>query len=197
LPGTLRISAGVATALALFCAMACAAMAETPSQPDVLYFPTPQPAVDKMLDMAAITEGDVLIDLGSGDGRIPITAAKRYGIRGMGVEIDAALVKQANDSAKREGVADKVVFSEQDLFETDLSEASVVTLFLLTSINVKLRPTLLKLKPGTRILSYSFGMGAWKPDRTEVVDGRSIHLWVVPDDAPDFEPFGASVPSAN
>lgn len=194
---TARMTVGLAASLSFFCAMTCAAMAEAPAQPDVLYFPTPQPAVDKMLEMAAITEGDVLIDLGSGDGRIPITAAKRYGIRGMGVEIDAALVKQANDNARREGVADKVVFREQDLFETDLSEASVVTLFLLTSINVKLRPTLLKLKPGTRILSYSFGMGAWKPDRTEVVDGRNIHLWVVPDDAPEFEPFDASVPSAN
>lgn len=195
---TARMIAGISAPLSLFCAMTFGAMAEPPSHPpDVLYFPTPQQAVDIMLEMAEIRDGDVLIDLGSGDGRIPITAAKRYGIRGMGVEIDPELVKQANEAAKREGVADKVVFKEQDLFETDLSEASVITLFLLTSINVKLRPALLKLKPGTRVLSYSFGMGAWKPDRTEMVDGRAVHLWVVPDEPPELEPFGASRPSGN
>lgn len=178
---------GSAASLSLLCVSTFGAWADQTQAPDVLFFPTPQPAVEKMLEMAEIRDGDVLIDLGSGDGRIPITAAKRYGIRGMGVEIDPELVTRANDNAKREGVADRVVFKEQDLFHTDLDQATVITLFLLTSINVKLRPKLLKLKPGTRILSYSFGMGAWQPDRTEVVDGRTIYLWVVPEDPPDLE----------
>lgn len=179
---------GVAASLSLLCTSTFGAtLADQSRKPDVLFFPTPQPAVEMMLEMAQIRDGDVLIDLGSGDGRIPITAAKRYGIRGMGVEIDPDLVEKANENARREGVADRVAFYEQDLFHTDLDDATVVTLFLLTSINVKLRPKLLKLKPGTRILSYSFGMGAWKPDRTEVVDGRTIYLWVVPEDPPDLE----------
>lgn len=192
--GIARITIGVAVSLSLICSTTFGAMAEQRPKPDVLFFPTPQPAVDKMLEMADIRDGDVLIDLGSGDGRIPITAATRYGVRGMGVEIDPDLVATANENAKRAGVADKAVFHVQDLFETDLSEASVITLFLLTSINLKLRPKLLKLKPGTRILSYSFGMGAWKPDRTEVIDGRNIHLWVVPEEPPELTPFGSSRP---
>lgn len=181
-------------AAAIVCTIAMgagvSAAANTTHPPDVLYFPTPQAAVDVMLEMANLKEGDVLIDLGSGDGRIPITAAKRYGIRAEGVDINPELVAKANDNAKRAGVADRVVFKEQDLFETELGEATVITLFLLASINLKLRPALLKLKPGTRILSYTFGMGEWTPDRTEIVDGRNVHLWVVPETAPDFKPIG-------
>jgi tRNA G37 N-methylase Trm5 len=146
---------------------------------DVPFFPTPQPAVEKMLEMADIKSGDFLIDLGSGDGRIPITAAKVYGISGLGVDLDPARVMEANEGAKREQVSDKVTFKEQDLFETDLSEATVITLFLLGSVNMKLEPRLKALKPGTRILSYGWNMGEWEPDRTEEVDGRSIHLWIV------------------
>lgn len=157
---------------------------------DVPFFPTPQPAVEKMLEMAELKNGDYLFDLGSGDGRIPITAAKLHGVRALGVDLDPALVMEANESAKRERVADKVTFKQQDLFETDLSEATVITMFLLHSINMKLRPTLMRLAPGTRILSYSFGMGDWAPDRTEIVDGRTIYMWVVREDARD------SVPSA-
>ncbi|HRO49343.1 MAG TPA: class I SAM-dependent methyltransferase [Hyphomicrobium sp.] len=177
-------------AAALLCACAANAAANTPPPPDVLYFPTPQAAVDVMLEMADLKDGDVLIDLGSGDGRIPITAAKRYGIRAEGVDINPELVAKANENAARAGVSDKVTFKEQDLFETELGDATVITLFLLTSINLKLRPDLLKLAPGTRILSYNFGMGEWKPDRTEIVEGRNVHLWVVPKKTPDFKPIG-------
>lgn len=148
-------------------------------QPDAPFFPTPQPAVEKMLELADIKPGDVLLDLGSGDGRIPITAAKTYGIKAIGVDIDPKLVMESNESAKRERVTEKVTFKEQDLFETDLSEATVITMFLLGSMNNRLEPSLRKLKPGTRIVSYSFGMNEWKPDRTEIVDGRNVHLWIV------------------
>lgn len=148
-------------------------------QLDVPYFPTPQPVVDKMLEMAEVKSGDVLIDLGSGDGRIPITAAKKHGVRALGVDLDPQRIMDANENAKREKVTDKVEFREQDLFETDLSQATVITMYLLGSINMKLRPRLMQLKPGTRIVSHSFGMGDWEPDRTERVDGRTIYLWIV------------------
>lgn len=146
---------------------------------DVPYFPTPQAAVDTMLEMANVGPDDFLIDLGSGDGRIPITAAKNHGATALGVDLDPARVMEANEGAKREKVTDKVTFKQQDLFETDLSQATVVSMFLLNSINMKLRPTLMQLKPGTRIVSYSFNMGDWAPDRTEVVGGRKVYLWVV------------------
>lgn len=155
---------------------------------DVPFFPTPQPAVEKMLEMAEIKDGDYLIDLGSGDGRIPITAAKVYGIRALGVDLDPARVMDANESAKRERVADKVTFREQDLFETDLSKATVITMFLLGSLNQKLRPRLMRLRPGTRILSYAWNMGDWQPERTEHVDGKAIYLWVVRGDGDDTAP---------
>lgn len=150
---------------------------------DVVFFPTPQPVVAKMLEMAAIRPDDRLIDLGSGDGRIPITAAKEYGITALGVELDADLVKQSRENAAAETVADKVEFREQNLFDTDLSGASVITLFLSHSINMKLRPRLQALKPGTRIVSYGFAMGDWEPDRTETINGRFVYLWVVRPDA--------------
>lgn len=169
---------GRVVSLAAFIA-AFAPGAATPRDAEVLFFPTPQAAVEKMLELAAVTSSDYLIDLGSGDGRIPITAAKSHGARALGVDIDAALVLESRASAEREGVADRVEFKEQDLFKTELSEATVITMFLLTSINIKLRPTLMGLRPGTRIVSYSFNMGDWAPDRTETVDGRNIYLWVV------------------
>jgi hypothetical protein len=146
---------------------------------DVVFFPTPQPVVDKMLEMADLKPNDVLIDLGSGDGRIPITAAKRYGVRASGVEIEEALVSESRETARREDLADKVEFRKQDLFETDLGGASVITLFLSHSINMKLRPKLEQLKPGTRIVSYGFAIGDWEPDRTERINGRYIYLWIV------------------
>lgn len=149
---------------------------------DVHYVPTPQSVVDKMLEMADVKEGDYLIDLGSGDGRIPITAAKKFGTHGMGVDLDPARIQDANENAKREGVTDKVEFKQQDLFETDISNASVLTMYLLSSINMKLRPRILaEAKPGTRVVSHSFDMGDWEPDRQEKVDGKTVYLWIVPE----------------
>jgi ribosomal protein L11 methylase PrmA len=127
----------------------------------------------------------VIYDLGSGDGRIPITAAQKYGIRGVGVDIDPQRVREANANAQKAKVTNQVEFRQQDLFQTDLSEATVVTLYLLPDINLKLRPKLLQeLKPGTRIVSHAFDMGEWKPQQVERVDGRTIYLWVVPEQVP-------------
>ena len=151
-------------------------------QPDVIYVPTPQEVVDAMLEMAKVTKTDVIYDLGSGDGRIPITAAKKYGARGIGIDIDPQRIKEANENLKQAGVGDKVKFLNQDLFETNISEASVVTLYLLPSLNIKLMPKLMKeLKPGTRIVSHSFDMGdQWPPEKTQDVNGWMIYYWTIP-----------------
>ena len=149
---------------------------------DVPYVPTPQPVVDKMLEMASVTKNDVVIDLGSGDGRIPVTAAKEYGATAIGVDLNPERVREAKENARRAGVEDKVEFKQQDLFGTDIGEATVLTMYLLSNVNMKLRPRILtELKPGTRVVSHSFDMGDWKPERTETVDGRTIHFWTVPD----------------
>lgn len=148
-------------------------------EPDVIYVPTPQEVVDAMLKLAKVTKDDVVYDLGSGDGRIPITAAKTYGARAVGFDINPVRIAEANANLKSAGVGDKVRFVEGDLFQQDLSEATVITLYLLPSLNLKLRPTLWKLKPGTRIVSHSFDMGDWKPEATETIDGRTIYLWTV------------------
>lgn len=155
---------------------------------DVPYVPTPQAVVEKMLELADIKEGDYLIDLGSGDGRIPVTAAKKYGINALGVDLNPVRVQEANENAKREKVTDKVEFREEDLFKTDLSKATVITMYLLNSVNMKLRPELLKLKPGTRIVSHSFGMGDWHPDQEAIVEGRTVYMWVVPETPPTLAP---------
>ena len=153
----------------------------TPESLDVPYVPTPQAVVDKMLDIARVTGEDYLIDLGSGDGRIPIAAAKRFGTKGLGVEIDPVRIQEAKSNAVNARVEDKVEFRKQDLFATDLSKATVVTMYLLPRINLQLRPRLLnELKPGTRVVSHSFDMGDWKPDQKILVDGRAIYLWIVP-----------------
>lgn len=146
---------------------------------DVPYVPTPQPVVDRMLELADIKPGDVLLDLGSGDGRIPITAAKKYAIKAIGVDLNPERIAEARENAQRENVTDKVEFREQNLFETDLASATVITMYLLNDVNMKLRPKLMGLKPGTRIVSHSFDLGDWKPDRTEQVEGRTIHMWTV------------------
>ena len=149
--------------------------------PDVFYLPTPQPVVDAMLKLAAVTDRDVVYDLGCGDGRIPITAAQKYGARGVGIDIDPKRIQEANENAKAAGVTDKVRFLNQDLFTSDFSEASVVTLYLLPSLNEKLMPKLKKeLRPGTRVVSHAFDMGtAWLPDTREEVEGKSIYLWTI------------------
>jgi hypothetical protein len=157
--------------------------------PDVVYVPTPQAVVDRMLAIAKVSSKDVLYDLGSGDGRIPITAAKKFGIRATGIDINPERIKEANANAKTAGVTDRVRFLNQDLFQSKFSDATVVTLYLLPELNVKLRPQLLsQLKPGTRIVSHAFDMGDWKPDRTEQVqaDGgtNTIYFWTVPANPP-------------
>lgn len=154
-------------------------------QPDVPYVPTPQTVVDRMLTIANVNKNDVLYDLGSGDGRIVITAAQKYGTRGVGIDINPERIKEANNNARQAGVTDDVEFRQQDLFQTDLSEATVVTLYLLPEVNLRLRPKLLKeLKPGTRIVSHAFDMGDWQPERVEQVDGSTIYYWVVPKKSP-------------
>jgi len=151
---------------------------------DVIWLPTAQSLVDRMLDLASVTANDFVIDLGSGDGRTVITAAKR-GAKALGVEFNPNMVEFARRNAEKEGVGEKAQFKQGDIFETDFSQATVLTMFLLPSLNRKLRPTVLDMKPGTRVVSNSFDMGEWMPDRTErVTEGCSghctAHFWVVP-----------------
>ncbi|MBC8123902.1 MAG: methyltransferase domain-containing protein [Gemmatimonadaceae bacterium] len=152
----------------------------------VPYFPTPDEVVAEMLRMARVGGDDVIYDLGSGDGRIVISAA-RIGARGIGVELDPQLVKDSNENARRAGVADRVQFLQQDLFELDLSPATVVTLYLLPGLNEELRPKLLGLRPGTRIVSHDFDMGDWEPERVLRVQGwnrkHALYYWVIPANA--------------
>jgi precorrin-6B methylase 2 len=169
-------------------ASAQAAVAQAPAAartPDVIFVPTPEAVVDRMLAMAKVTANDVVYDLGCGDGRIVIAAAK-LGARGVGIDIDPQRIKEANENAKKAGVADKVRFMETDLFTTDISSATVVTLYLLPTLNVKLMPKLMKeLKPGTRIVSHAFDMGTtWPAEQTDDVDGRSVFYWTIPKSAP-------------
>jgi SAM-dependent methyltransferase len=176
-------------ALAVLAVAAAAGVAQPlkpmEKQPEVPYVPTHEKVVDEMLKVARVGKNDVLYDLGSGDGRIPITAAKRWGTRGIGVDIDPERVKEARENAARAGVADKVKFFQQDLFETDIKEATVVTLYLLPDVNLRLRPKLLaELKPGSRVVSHNYDMGDWKPEKTLTVklpDGdHTVYYWVVP-----------------
>ena len=177
-------------ALAPGCGFAQAQPAKQPYQPevgqegkDVVWVPTPQALVDKMLDMAKVTPKDYVIDLGSGDGRTVITAAKR-GARALGIEYNPDLVELSKRIAAKEGISDKATFIKADLFESDFSEATVITMFLLSSINLKLRPKILDLRPGTRIVSNTFDMAEWKPDETGTASGCenwcTAHFWIVP-----------------
>jgi hypothetical protein len=158
---------------------------------DTPYVPTPQVVVDRMLDMAQLKSGETVIDLGSGDGRIMIEAARKYGARGFGVEIDPKLVKISNERAVKAGVADRVKFLQQDLFKTDFHEANVLTLYLLPDVNLALRPKILaELKPGSRVVSHDYGMGDWHPDAQETIPApdkkvgarkeSQVFLWTVP-----------------
>ncbi|MFN7921521.1 MAG: class I SAM-dependent methyltransferase [Bryobacteraceae bacterium] len=152
---------------------------------DVPYVPTPQEVVHKMLEVAQVKKGDTVYDLGCGDGRIVIMAAKEFGANAVGIDIDPNRIREANENAKTAGVSEKTRFLEKDLFEADFRAANVVTLYLLTSVNLKLRPKLLaELKPGTRIVSHNFDMGDWKPTKTVDFQGRKIYLWVVGEKGP-------------
>ena len=159
------------------------ALAQTrePRQPDVIYVPTPQAVVDTMLRVAKVGANDVVYDLGCGDGRVVVTAAARHGARGVGIDIDPRRIAEANENVKKAGVGARVKIMEADLFQTDFSEATVVTLYLLPSLNLKLRPKLwAELKPGSRVVSHDFDMGDWPPEQTIAVEGRRVYFWTIP-----------------
>jgi SAM-dependent methyltransferase len=146
----------------------------------VPFVPSPQEVVDKMIDLAEVRKGDIVYDLGSGDGRIVIAAAKR-GAKATGFEIDGDLVKESRENIRKAGVQNSADIRQRDILTVDFSQASVVTMYLLPDVNLKLKPNLLKqLKPGSRVVSHSFDMGDWKPDKVERVDGRTIYLWIIP-----------------
>ena len=150
-------------------------------QPDVIYVPTPHEVVDDMLRLANVRKGDILYDLGSGDGRNAIAAAKKYGINAVGIDIDPERIKEATENAKKAGVTNLVEFRQEDLFKADFREATVITLYLLPDLNVKLRPRLWdEMKPGTRIVSHQFDMGTWKPEKKLESNGRTVYFWTVP-----------------
>ncbi|MGH8706046.1 MAG: SAM-dependent methyltransferase [Burkholderiales bacterium] len=173
--------------LALAAAVAADAAAQEPRVP---YVPTPQEVVDRMLGIAKVGPQDYLIDLGSGDGRIVITAARKHKTRGFGVDLNAVRIEEANENARRAGVTDRVAFYQRDLFQTDLASATVITMYLLPQVNIELRPRLLELKPGTRLVSHDFDMGDWKPDTHVTMESKEkyggsggtsdIYFWVVP-----------------
>lgn len=166
--------------------------------PDVVYVPTPPEVVDAMLKVANVRTGDVLYDLGSGDGRIVITAAQKFGVRGTGIDINPERIAEANENAKKANVTDKVRFLNEDLFEAKFNDATVVTLYLLPSLNLKLLPKLLSdLKPGTRIVSHAFDMGTWKPEQTLNIDGRSVYFWTIPEKGTPAAAAAASAASGS
>ena len=188
-----RVAARLALFVPLALALACAApgpsgqgaqataAARPLREPDVRYEPTPQPVVREMLRLAGVGPGDLVYDLGSGDGRIPITAAREFGAQGVGIDIDPQRIRESEANARDAGVTDRVRFRNEDLFEANFREATVVTLYLLPSLNERLKPKLWKdLKPGTRIVSHAFDMGDWEPEKTVMVSGGQIFLWRVP-----------------
>jgi precorrin-6B methylase 2 len=157
--------------------------AQAPARPpDVVYIPTAPDIVAAMLDLAGVTKGDVLYDLGAGDGRIVITAVREYGAaRGVGVEVSPALVAEANANARQAGVSDRVTFIQGDVLNADVREATVVTLFMSPAINLKLRPRLLaQMAPGSRVVSHAFDMGDWKPAKQQTLRWRPLYLWLIP-----------------
>ena len=163
------------------------AVADTPAEPrpqhlDVSFVPTPEDVITRMLEMAEVQESDYVVDLGSGDGRIVIAAARDFGVkRAMGVDIDPKRIAEAQQNARAEGVTDRVIFVEGDLFKSEFHDADVLTMYLLPNLNLRLRPLILeKMAPGTRIVSHAFDMGEWAPDMHEQVDNRDIYLWIVP-----------------
>lgn len=186
LPAVRRAVATAAAAL-LASSLAHGAAAAGASVP---YVPTPQEVVDRMLDMGKVGPADFLIDLGSGDGRIVVTAAKKFGTRGYGVDLNPERIAEAEENARKAGVADKVAFYQQDLFETDLAQATVITLYLLPRVNLELRPRLLALRPGTRIVSHDFSMDDWQPEQHVTLPApdkyggsggvSDVYFWIVP-----------------
>lgn len=178
---TLLLSAAAVAGASLLPARSLLAQEVEPSRLDVPYVPTPQEVVERMLAMARVGKNDVLYDLGCGDGRIVVTAAKARGARGTGIDLNPVRIAEAKENAKAAGVADRVSFKVGDLFQADVSPATVVTLYLLPSVNVKLRPRLWQqLKVGTRVVSHAFDMGPeWPPEKKEDVEGRTIYYWTI------------------
>ena len=167
---------------ALFAACALCQQTAPEHYPDVPYVPTPPDVVEQMLRLATVHKGDVVYDLGCGDGRIVIMAAEKFGANATGVDIDPERIKEARENAQKAGVTDRVKFVQGDLFTAQIKPATVVTLYLLPSVNEKLKPRLLsELKPGTRVVSHSFDMGDWKPDKTIEVNGRRVYLCTIPE----------------
>jgi SAM-dependent methyltransferase len=183
------LAALVAVAALPACATSSSSATDTPTaaaprDPDVIFLPTPERVVEEMMDLARVRPGDVVYDLGCGDGRLVIAAAKRGAKKAVGVDIDPERIREARENARSEGVADKVTFIEGDLFEVDFSDATVVTLYLLPELNLRLRPKLLALAPGTRVVSHAFDMGDWKPEMTAHVAGKTVYAWTVPERRP-------------
>ena len=148
---------------------------------DIHYVPTPQALVERMLELAKVQKDDFVIDLGSGDGRIPITAAVKYGVRALGVDLDPKRIAEARENAEKAGVTDRVKFEQQNLFETDIAQAQVLTLYLLQDINLRLRPRILQMMtPGSRVVSHAFDMGDWAPEERVTVGSSTVYLWRVP-----------------
>jgi SAM-dependent methyltransferase len=164
-----------------FALSVCAQSDATEVKKDVPYVPTPQSVVDRMLEIAQVGADDIVYDLGCGDGRIVVTAARDRGARGVGIDIDPQRIRESNENARLAGVTDKVEFRVEDLFITDFSETTVLTLYLLPAVNMELRPKILsELKPGSRVVSHDFDMGEWEPDQSEMLDYSAIFFWVVP-----------------
>jgi ribosomal protein L11 methylase PrmA len=156
--------------------------------PDVYFVPTPDEVVEAMLKLAKVQPNDIVYDLGCGDGRTVIKAASQFGARGVGIDIDPKRIEESWENARKAGVTDRVTFRHEDLFEADISEATVVTLFLLNRLNMKLRPKLWEeLKPGTRIVSHAFSMGDWEPEQTIEVDYRTVRMWIIRDEGVELE----------
>jgi SAM-dependent methyltransferase len=171
----------IALATAAFITLSDSALAQRTDRPplDVPYVPTPPEVVERMLEMAAVRRDDFVIDLGSGDGRIAIAAARK-GARALGIDIDPERILEAQDNAKKAGVRDRALFKRQDLFDARLGDATVLSMYLLTKINLDLRPRILDLKPGTRVVSHSFDMGDWKADVHSDIGHRQVFMWIVP-----------------
>ena len=193
----LALSAGAQTAVQQAPQVTSAVPQKELRDPDVIFVPTPDAVVEAMLKVAKVGKGDVLYDLGSGDGRIPITAARKYGIaRGIGIDINPQRIREANENRTKAGVGERVRFVNADLFESDLGDATVVTLYLLPQLNLKLLPKLLReLKPGTRIVSHAFRMGSWKPEQTLKVGGSNVYFWTSP--APGTPSYDAAMAAAS
>jgi SAM-dependent methyltransferase len=177
---------GLTILLCLLAASVCAQPAQKEFEPqvgqdgkDVIWYPTPQGLIEKMLDMAKVTPNDYVIDLGSGDGRTVIAAARR-GAHALGIEYNPDMVELSKRNANKAGVSGKAGFVKADIFESDFSQATVITMYLLPTLNLKLRPKILDLKPGTRIVSHAFPMGEWDADQTASFDGRTAYMWIVP-----------------